>query len=135
MTRRTRTAFVEASAHLRNMRERRRARRAGDMPAPPRPENSPTRFEAPVAPPESASPCQPRESGLLSDIMAEREVITARIDALRHELAEQEKHLEAVDVIIAMQLPLQPAGKAADSKESRRRSDVLDAQFVVIPRK
>ena len=67
--------------------------------------------------------------------MAEREVITARIDALRHELAEQEKHLEAVDVIIAMQLPLQPAGKAADSKESRRRSDVLDAQFVVIPRK
>lgn len=103
--------------HL-DIKMRRMARRA----AADRPQSPETKQ---ASPPDTRTPS--------SDIGAERDLILERIAELRAELAEQERHLQAIDLLLAAD----PAARIKDRREAnthRRPSDLLDVEYTVVSR-
>lgn len=66
-----------------------------------------------------------------SDIGAERKLIVERIATLKAELTEQQRHLQAIDLLLAVD-PMAGDLQGNETASHRRPSDVLDVEYTVI---
>ncbi len=113
---RSRTRPLRSGITQLDIRMRRMARRA-------RVELRPSPDSAPNSTPESRPPS--------ADIGAERELIVTRIAELKAELAEQERHLQAIDLLLGAD-PSSPTQVSRMTASHRRSADILDVEYTVV---
>lgn len=113
------------------MSSRTRPRRSGNIPLDIRMRRLARRASADLRPSAAVTTPQADLRPPSDDIGAERDLIVARIAELRRELAEQERHLQAIDLLLAAD----PAAKLHDGRKTAsplRAADVLDAEYTVV---